>query len=36
MKTPKRVAIVHAFFVVFAIALVGRAAQVQVVKARIG
>jgi cell division protein FtsI (penicillin-binding protein 3) len=31
MKTPNRVAIVHAFFVLFAIALVARAAKVQVV-----
>ena len=26
MKTPKRVAIIHTFFVLFAIALIGRAA----------
>src|ERR1700681_553656 len=32
MKTPKRVAIAHAFFVLFAIALIVRAAKVQVVE----
>jgi cell division protein FtsI (penicillin-binding protein 3) len=34
MKTRKRVAIVHAFFVLFAIALVARAAKVQVVEGK--
>ena len=34
MKTPKRVAIIHAFFVLFAIALIGRAAKVQVVEGK--
>ena len=34
MKTPKRVAIVHAFFVLFALALVARAAKVQVVEGK--
>src|SRR3982075_1907420 len=34
MKTPKRVAIIHAFFVLFAIALMGRAAKVQVVEGK--
>jgi cell division protein FtsI (penicillin-binding protein 3) len=34
MKPPKRVAIVHAFFVLFAIALVARAAKVQVVEGK--
>lgn len=34
MKTPKRVAIVHAFLVLFAIALIGRAAKVQVVEGK--
>jgi len=34
MKPPKRVAIVHAFFVLFALALVARAAEVQVVEGK--
>jgi cell division protein FtsI (penicillin-binding protein 3) len=34
MRTPKRVAIVHAFFVVFAIALIARAAKVQVIEGK--
>jgi cell division protein FtsI (penicillin-binding protein 3) len=34
MKTPKRVAIVHAFFVLFALALVARAAKVQLVEGK--
>ena len=34
MKTPKRVAIVHVFFVLFALALVARAAEVQVVEGK--
>ncbi|HEY3114358.1 MAG TPA: penicillin-binding protein 2, partial [Gemmatimonadaceae bacterium] len=34
MKTPKRVAIVHAFFVLFALALIARAAEVQVVEGK--
>lgn len=34
MKTPNRVAIVHGFFVVFALALVVRAAKVQVVEGK--
>ncbi|HMG71295.1 MAG TPA: penicillin-binding transpeptidase domain-containing protein [Gemmatimonadaceae bacterium] len=34
MKTPRRVAIVHSFFVLFAIALVVRAAKVQVVEGK--
>src|SRR4051812_48793854 len=34
MKAPNRVAVVHAFFVVFALALVARAAKVQVVEGK--
>src|SRR5258708_6414875 len=34
MKTPRRVAIIHAFFVVFALALVARAAEVQVIQGK--
>jgi cell division protein FtsI (penicillin-binding protein 3) len=34
MKAPKRVAIVHAFFVLFAVALVVRAAKVQVIEGK--
>jgi len=34
MRTPKRVAIVHAFFVLFALALIARAAKVQVVEGK--
>ena len=34
MKPPKRVAILHAFFVLFALALVARAAEVQVVEGK--
>ncbi len=34
MRTPKRVAIVHGFFVLFAVALVARAAKVQVVEGK--
>jgi cell division protein FtsI (penicillin-binding protein 3) len=34
MKTPKRVAIVHGFFVLFALALVARAAKVQIIEGK--
>ena len=34
MKTPRRVGIVHAFFVLFALALIARAAEVQVVEGK--
>ncbi len=34
MKAPNRIVVVHAFFVLFALALVGRAAQVQVVEGK--
>src|SRR6266516_2173727 len=34
MKTPKRIAIVHGFFLLFALALVARAANVQVVEGK--
>ncbi|MEO8579543.1 MAG: penicillin-binding transpeptidase domain-containing protein [Gemmatimonadales bacterium] len=34
MKAPNRVAVVHAFFVLFALALVGRAAQVQIIEGK--